>query len=396
MSTGAAANDAAAPSVAEGAAADAESDKKENKDPPIKIIPAVKKPEPPKDPNKPTDRDVIMDQEEMQGTAMLFDLIRFHYYLWFVDNEGGGHSGGTMTTNSDDRKKGEPLPTDPSQVEDLTKRLVEVMSNGKQYCLLGLIDVPQPYLVGEGRYFKKDPKSPGEHIRVDDEKEIHNYVATTILAQFKALSQSPPSQKVIDAVKTLYKNTDPANKKAGEVDAGPRPVDVLLVPTDAHQDDVGAYEEQTGNKRLLHLASTLVSGGELTESENRIVAAVCLTTSKVDVEELDGTISQKTPRFILQTVPKDAPKTHSWRELDYMEMAELTTMFVFEIFREKRLNDPFVVARTCAAPMVGLSDLEASDDNSRDGVPPGTEGIEHPTTHDVLFGRGQFSLLHYV
>mmetsp|Transcript_22649 Transcript_22649/g.53591 ORF Transcript_22649/g.53591 Transcript_22649/m.53591 type:complete len:736 (-) Transcript_22649:167-2374(-) len=369
----------------------------------IKIIPAVKQEEPPKDPNKPTDRDVVMDQEQMQGTALLFDLIRFHYYLWYVNNEGDGHETSKKT------KTKESIPTDPSQVDDVAKHLVKLMTDGKQYCLLGLHDVPRPFLVGEGRYFKKDPKDAEKYVRVENEDEILNYVATTILAQFKTLSQTPPPDSVIDAIKTLYKNTEPAAQKTekkaagkGEeetnttsVCVGPRPVDVLLVPIDADQDDIVAYDQQTGNKRLLHLASQLVSGAELVESDKRVVAAATLTTSKADVEEADGTVVQKTPRFVLQNMSsssdKTTPSSSSWRELDYKEIAEVATMFVFEIYREKGLNAGITSATTTTTMMVGLSDLEDVNNTShQDVVAPGTskEGIEHATTHDVLFGRG--------
>ena len=377
----------------------------------IKIIKAVKQEEAPKDPSKPTDRDVVMDQEQMQGTALLFDLIRFHYYLWYVNNEGDGHEASNKEKNNEAKTTmttKESVPTDPSQVDDLAKHLVKLMTDGKPYCLVGLHDVPRPFLVGKGRYFKKDPRDAEKYIRVEKDEEILNYVATTILAQFKALSQTPPPEKVVDAIKTLYRNTDPSSKKAEKETAkagkdeegtvtttsscvGPRPVDVLLVPIDADQEDIVAYDQQTGNKRLLHIASQLVSGAGLAESEKRVIAAVTLTTSQADVEEADGKVVQKTPRFVLQNISSassTSPSSSSWRELDYKEMAEVATMFVYEIYREKGLNF-----------LKRLYDKEdVSSTGHQDGVAPGTstEGIEHPTTHDVLFGRGTYPSLLFI
>lgn len=365
--------DASASDDVGGAAAAATAVKKERD--PIRIVPAVKQPEPPKDPNVPSDRDVIMDQEEMQGTALLLDLIRIHYYLWLLED--------AMDDNSAQKTKA--VPTDPSKVEELAKRLIVLMQRGKLYELSGLKDVPRPFLHGEGRFFQKDGTDGWK--RVYSENDIQHYVATTILAQFKAMSEQTPSPELMEAVKDLYKNSNPKGKTLDERAAGPRPIDVLLLPIDHDLHEIMAYEQQSGNKRLLHLASQHVSSDESVESAKRVQAAIQLITNKVDVEEAGGAVVQKTPRFVVQTISKDSATTHAWQEMQVQEMAEFVSIFVFEVFREKRIYDAAAMGRAgTTATMVGLADLNSTGDANQ--IQPGGQGIDAPTTHDVLFGRG--------
>jgi hypothetical protein len=189
---------------------------------PIKVIPAVPLPEPERDPNIPSDRDAIVDDDRHRGTMLLADLVRLHYFLWKKqqyppkpteemkkEEDKPTHSASTETKTdppkedaaaaatdaaakpkeeekskeeekaTEEKKPEETKPTTPTttttttptkveppteanDVKALATRLIELFKDGRRYELSGLKDVPTPFFKGEGRFFEKTPSSDSE------------------------------------------------------------------------------------------------------------------------------------------------------------------------------------------------------------------------------------------
>ena len=83
-----------------------------------------------------------------------------------------------------------------------------------------------------------------------------------------------------------------------------------------------------------------------------------------------------------------------WKNMDRDDLAEFATIFVFEVYLEKRFYEETIIGTnivdavgspvTPGSTQAAMKDLlSPSDANKPSDVP-----IPHPTTHDVLFGRG--------
>ena len=251
-------------------------------------------------PPYPLPRDVGFGDTSHHATMLLNDLIRIHYALLKGDK----------TTK---------VYTTPAEAAGLASRLSEFMRDGRKYQLSGLKDVPQPFLIGKGRFFEQSGDAWIE--KTDEEAKV--MVATSIVEQFATLeSQNYFSAELEEQVSTLTQNCDPASKAADDPSSfsAPRPCDILFLLKDNDLDDVLPYEQQSGNRHLLYLASLHVSG-ETNESAQRIDASFKIITSKIEVN--NGTeLVTKTPRFVAQELGPD-PSLNKWRELSEEELAEV-------------------------------------------------------------------------
>jgi len=156
------------------------------------------------------------------------------------------------------------------------------------------------------------------------------------------------------------------------------------------EDNLTYEPHQSGNKHLLYLASQLVSV-KTKESASRIKAALALITSKVQVSSGGGTdLVDTDPRYVIQ---RTVDGQNSWSEMDRNEIVEFATIFVFEIYLEKRIYEETVISPNNleATANVTPNSLQPTMNDllspSTANI-PSTEPIPAPTTHDVLFGRG--------
>jgi len=359
-------------------------------------IPAV-------DPALPTKRDVKLGDESHPGTMLLFDLILLHKILL------------PPKENPDDRFS----ESDP-EVQELATKLTTLILEGKQYELSGLKDVPRPFLIGKGRIFDK---TDDDYIELPEDV-ARDRLVETIVARFKIIDRLKSIQgkgavdkEVLGAFDLQFRsnnkkatttttttpaaegeekgegesskegNGETAGTEAAAAEAGttsatapprsstapPRPFDVLFIPTNLSSDSV-VYDHQSGNKHLLHLASQNVVV-DTKEAATRVQIALKLLTTKMedDDDDDDGndegeSSDPKQPRYILQQF-EDHPNT--WKELEAVELAQFATIFVFEVYLEKQIH----------GTPVSVSSIP-------DTLKASTVPLEHPTVHDVLFGRG--------
>ena len=394
---------------------------------PTKIIPATPRPEPPRDPDIPSDRDAIVDADRHKGTMLLADLIRLHYYLWKKQQEPPVEEEKTDETKDDakdkskDEKKEETKtppakvepPTKAKDVEELATRLTDLFKSGRQYELSGLKDVPTPFFKGEGRFFEKTPTADDEMEEKKkwkglDDDAAKAYVSGLILKSFKEFAEADNKEAASDesdasaiskSVDTLFKNL--AATTGEEARADPRPYDVLFLPVTYGWEESMNYDHQSGNKNLLYLASQHVSN-DTKESIARIKAAFALVTAKVQVSSGTELVTQN-QRFVIQSKVEEnttgQPKL--WKNMGRDDLAEFATIFVFEVYLEKRFFEETIIGTnivdavgspvTPGSTQAAMKDLlSPSDANKPSDVP-----IPNPTTHDVLFGRGYVFLLYF-
>jgi hypothetical protein len=174
------------------------------RDLPTKIIQAVPRREPERDPHIPYDRDVIVGDEYHTGTMLLGDLVRTHYFLWrkrHLEEQKHKDVKDAVTTDSTtsatETIENKPLqttlkiepPTEFKDVEELTVRLIQLFSLGRKYVLLGLKDVPTPFFKGEGRFFEKISSDKEEELKWKrlNEDEAKGYVSCLILTLFQEI-----------------------------------------------------------------------------------------------------------------------------------------------------------------------------------------------------------------
>mmetsp|Transcript_21771 Transcript_21771/g.53983 ORF Transcript_21771/g.53983 Transcript_21771/m.53983 type:complete len:646 (-) Transcript_21771:771-2708(-) len=400
---------------------------------PTKVVPAVLRPDPPLDPNIPCDRDAVADVDRHKGTMLLMDLVRLHYYLWKKGQQPeAAKEDATETkeeTKEESKKEEKPKevkeeepkaapappafkvdpPTDAKDVEELATRLTELFKSGRRYELSGLKDVPTPFFKGEGRFFEKTPTSDDEmdekkkYKRLDD-AGAKSYVSSLILKYFKEFAEAdnkevdtpPPAETeasaIAKAVDTLFENLKDI-KTGEEARSDPRPYDVLFLPVSSDWEESMNYEHQSGNKNLLYLASQHVTN-ETKESISRIKASFALVTAKVQVSSGTELVTQN-QRFVIQRKAADnATGQKLWKNMERDDLAEFATIFVFEVFLEKRFYEETMIGNsivdnvgspvTPGSTQAAMKDLlSPSDANKPSDVP-----IPNPTTHDVLFGRG--------
>jgi hypothetical protein len=309
-------------------------------------------------PSTPTDRDVKIGDDTHLGTMLLDDLILLHNILL---------------------SKADKKPTEEGDVEDIAEKLTNLMLNGKKCELSGLKDVPKPFLKGPGRFFEKKD----DLWKVVGFDQAKSHVAKTILTRFKTMSrfQTIQGEEVITAdakagLDSLFENHDPSKSDPTHNHSAPRPCDVLFLPIDYPWEENLPYEHQSGNKHFLFLASQNVIA-DTKESSMRVEVAFKLLSSKVDVN--NGTeLVQKTPRYVIQRLVDDQ---NSWKEMDMTDLAEFTTIFVFEVYLEKQIHGSPMVIQAAAT--------------STEALKPSTTGLDAPTVHDVLFGRGGMTNGHH-
>ncbi|CAJ1942534.1 unnamed protein product [Cylindrotheca closterium] len=323
------------------------------------------------DPVLPTNRDVKLGDESHPGTMLLLDLILLHKVLL------------PPKENPDDRFQA----SDP-EVQQLASKLLTLFKEGKQCELAGIKEVPRPFLVGKGRIFEKKGE---EFIELKDDVARERLVEI-IVDRFKTLDRLNSIQgkgavdKEILGAFDLQFRSKKGTEEEGEgessskdgngetkkatTQAAPRACDVLFLPIGlSSSDSAPTYDNQTGNKDLLALASQNVVV-DTKEADMRVQIALKLLTSRNDDVNSDSgeTVPPKTPRYLLQQV--DATDSNDWKELEAVELAEFATIFVFEVYLEKQIH---------GTPMVA----SAPDTYKASTVP-----LEQPTVHDVLFGRG--------
>jgi len=252
-------------------------------------------------PPHPLPRDVSFGDTSHHATMLLNDLIRIHYTLLKGDK----------TTK---------LYTTPADAAGLASRLTEFLRDGRKYQLSGLKDVPQPFLTGHGRFFEQS----GDSWMEKTDEEAKAMIAKSIVEQFATMeSQNYFSAELEELVTTLTQNCDPTTKAPDDPStfSAPRPCDILFLLKDNDLDDILPYEQQSGNRHLLYLASLHVSG-ETNESAQRIEASFKIVTSKIEVNS--GTeLVTKTPRYVAQELGPD-PSLNKWRELSEEELAEVS------------------------------------------------------------------------
>lgn len=388
---------------------------------PTKVILATPRPEPPRDPDIPSDRDAIVDADRHKGTMLLTDLIRLHYYLWKKQQEPPVEDeqkveGGKEKSKDGEKKeaqtppaKVEP-PTDAKDVEELATRLTNLFKNGRQYELSGLKDVPTPFFQGEGRFFEKTPTADDE---MDEKKKwksldddaATSYVSGLILKSFKEYAEADnkdadsltadesDGSAISKSVDTLFKNLKAATT-GDEVTSDPRPYDVLFLPVTYGWEESMNYEHQSGNKNLLYLASQHVSN-DTKESLSRIKAAFALVTAEVQVSSGTELVTQN-QRFVIQRKAEETAtgQQKTWVNMGRDDLAEFATIFVFEVFLEKRFYEETIIGTnivdTVGSPVTPGSTQAAMKDllSPSDANKPSDVPIPNPTTHDVLFGRG--------
>jgi hypothetical protein len=249
----------------------------------------------------PLPRDVIFGDTSHHATMLLNDLIRIHYVLLKGDATAKVYK-------------------TPAEADGLAARLTEFLRDGRKYQLSGLKDVPQAFLIGNGRFFEQS----GDLWIEKTDEEAKAMVANSIVEQFATMeSHKYFSAELEELVTALTKNCDPATKGPEDPStfSAPRPCDILFLLKDNDLDDVLPYEQQSGNRHLLYLASLHVSG-ETNESAQRIDASFKIVTSKIEVNS--GTeLVTKTPRYVAQELGPD-PSLNKWRELSEEELAEVS------------------------------------------------------------------------
>ncbi len=316
-------------------------------------------------------------------------------------------------TNVTPAIKVEP-PTKAENVEELATRLIELFKIGRRYELSGLKDVPTPFFKGEGRFFEKtlvaddEVEEKKKWKRLDDEG-TKSYVTSLILKSFKEFAEidnkeieSPPpadaaseeneASAIAKDVSTLFENLKDI-KTGEEARSDPRPYDVLFLPVSSGWEESMNYEHQSGNKNLLYLASQHVTN-ETKESISRIKAAFALVTAKVQVSSGTELVTQN-QRFVIQRkAEENSTGQKLWKNMERDDLAEFATIFVFEVYLEKRFYEETMIGTsivenvgspvTPGSTLAAMKDLfSQSDTNKKSDVP-----IPNPTTHDVLFGRG--------
>jgi hypothetical protein len=372
---------------------------------PTKVIPAIPRPEPPRDPNIPTDRDAIVDVDRHKGTMLISDLVRLHYYLWKKqqqpqvtkeedsatktepkkEEETAATEDASKTKEEEKKPKEEPKeeenpaeekkletktpptkvepPTEAKDVEEMATRLTDLFKNGRQYELTGLKDVPTPFFKGEGRFFEKTPTSDDE---MDEKKKYKplddagakSYVSNLILKSFKefseidnneaeatpadAAAEESETSAITKTVDTLFENLKDL-KTGEEARSDPRPYDVLFLPVASDWEESMNYEHQSGNKNLLYLASQHVSN-ETKESISRIKAAFALITAKVQVSSGTDLVTQN-QRFVIQCKAKEnaTEPQKLWKNMERDDLAEFAAIFVFEVYLEKRFYEETMI-----------------------------------------------------
>lgn len=316
------------------------------------------------DPSVPSDRDVILGEGSAghKTNLLLQDVIRLHRILW--------------------KLHGKPPPTGAADVRGMASHIINIIKHGKQLDLAGLKDVPKPFMRSSGRFFGKDVATGAWKILGDD--ELDTIMADIILDEFKVDDLGPLTESPYKDLKAWMAKTPLVGSVTD--DFLPEAKDAILFPLDFETDKM--YEHQEGNKTLFHLASQLVAA-HTNSPDKRVEAALSimkgLDETLESMEASDNATHQatttKTARFLIRKLRED--RHVAWDLMDPASAAELTVIFVFEVYLEKEIH----ITSTDAVLFTGLP-ANANDEEDTDTSKPSTEPIVDSTDYDVLFGRG--------
>lgn len=306
-------------------------------------------------PSAPKQRDIVFPIDGTPGhqcNLLLQDLVALHKLVWEISHDA--------------------MPKEEAEVEVVTERLFQLMKKGKGRDLAGMKDVPRSFLVGSGRFMQQEA---GEWKELSDE-EAKKLMRTMIVAAMQdAKEAEAPTLKALGKefhefllAQETETETQPLEHKPSDV--------ILLQRTDSDGDK--SFNNQSGNKALFILASEHVNS-EVTSPSKRLEAALSVFLSKHPEMEMKEETPK--PRFILSRTRDDGQKLYSL--VKPVDAAEVTLLFVFEVWLEKEM----------AAKRDALGTI-ASDVVSHDDPKPSTDPIETPTPHDVLFGRGGMTNSH--
>ncbi|CAB9514504.1 Transcriptional regulator [Seminavis robusta] len=308
-------------------------------------------------PSGPKDRDIIVgeDSRDHKANLLLQDLIALHRLLWEVSHER--------------------MPTEESEIETLTERLFQLLKKGKGREVAGMKDVPRSFLVGSGRFMQKE----GGEWRELTDSEARQSIQRTLFAAFLAGADSGDSESLKALGKEFHEFILAQQKDAAESQQiTMKPIDVVMLQrTDGETDK--SFDSQVGNKTLFTLASQHVKSDNMSPTK-RLEAALSVFMAKgaEAIPDEMGEHKDEKKRFILCT-SKDDQKAFTL--MNPVDAAEVTLLFVFEVWLEKELTSRPVID--------GNGDMAANIDPK-----PSSDPVDKPTPHDVLFGRGGMTNSH--
>jgi hypothetical protein len=295
-------------------------------------------------PSGPKDRDVIVGvgQDEHRANLLLGDLIALHRLIWDVTHDS--------------------LPKDgDADVEVLTERLFQLMKKGKGRDLAGMKDVPRPFLVGSGRFMRKEEV---EWRELSDD-EARQSIKDSVMAAFQA-DESESEETQLKALGKEFRQFVLDQAKEAETEPiAVKPTDVVLLQR-TERDGDKSFDNQMGNKALFTLASQHVKT-DIISPTKRLEAALAVSMSKPAGEEGPEATAEK-PRFVLCDT-KDGQKV--CLQMNPVDAAEVTLLFVFEVWQEKELTAKPVVLGEAASDNVASIDPK-----------PSTDPVDKPTPHD--------------
>jgi len=320
---------------------------------------------PPLPPAGPKDRDLIFssdpnDEAYHKANQLLTDFMALHQLVW-------------KCTNSE-------LPKEEPEVQSITERLFELFQSGKGRNLAGMKDVPTPFLVGPGRFLQKSDET-------HEYKEISDEQAKTLLQSrvFAILSQESIDTPALQELRREFSEFVTAYDMMMTTEVILKPTDVIVLEQNDTETDK-AFGHQQGNKTMFALASQYVNA-EVATASQRLEAALSVFLAKPPVDDVihmglekpkpEGT---EKPRFILCRTGENDRKEYSL--VKPSDAAEVTLMFVFEVWMEKEL--------TAKRDATAYNTAESADYPK----PSMDEPIDCPTPSDVLFGRGGMTNSH--
>ena len=319
-------------------------------------------------PSGPNDRDIIFggddgEDEGHKANLLLQDLIALHQVVWKCSQEGP--------------------PKEEADVEVVTERLFQLMKKGKGRDLAGMKDVPTPFLVGSGRFMQKDGSEWKELSDEEAKKLMKTKIFTALSKEDKEADESPSLKELRKEFLDFLAAQEKQSEAEQAVETKPTDV-VLLQRTDTDSDK--AFNNQSGNKTMFDLASQYVNS-EVTNASKRLEAALSVFLAKQPAPDAaavapaeeskvkEEDTKKEKPRFVLCKAGEKEVKVYSL--VKPVDAAEVTLMFVFEVWMEKEL-----------AAKRDASGFNASDSVTLDYPKPSTDPVDAPTQHDVLFGRG--------
>ena len=330
-------------------------------------------------PSGPKDRDLIFDatlEGQHMANLLLEDLVALHQIIWKSTQE-------------------EP-PKAEADVEVVTERLFQLMKKGKGRDLAGMKDVPTPFLVGAGRFLQKEG-SEWKELSDEETKKLLKAKIFAALSKGDDVSEETGLANLMELRKELEEYLT-EKKEVTEEAVEITPSDVILLQRSDNDSDK-AFNNQAGNKNMFTLASQYVNS-EVTTASKRLEAALSVFLAKdpvvagaaadaaaadaaaADAEKVKEETGKDKPRFVLCKAGEDERKVYTL--VKPVDAAEVTLMFVFEVWMEKELASKRDIS----------GGFNASDAVNLDYPKPSDDPVDAPTVHDVLFGRGGMTNSH--